>query len=94
VRSDCTVEIRSIWEPRRVPMLVLTRKVDESITIGSDVVVSILEIRGNQVRLGIVAPKAMSVHRTEIYESIVAENINASKTPQDLSVFSEKLKIG
>ncbi len=65
-------------------MLVLTRKVEESITIGSNIRVTVLEIRGNQVRLGIDAPKETSVHRTEIYEMIVAENIKASQSPKDL----------
>ncbi len=65
-------------------MLVLTRKVEESITIGSNITVTVLEIRGNQVRLGIDAPKETSVHRTEIYEMIVAENIKASQSPKDL----------
>ncbi len=65
-------------------MLVLTRKVEESITIGSNITVTVLEIRGNQVRLGIDAPKETSVHRTEIYEMIVAENIKASQSPKNL----------
>lgn len=65
-------------------MLVLTRKVDQSITIGSDIRVTVLEIRGNQVRLGIEAPKETSVHRTEIYEMIVEENIKASHSPDSL----------
>lgn len=65
-------------------MLVLTRKVDQSITIGSDIRVTVLEIRGNQVRLGIEAPKETSVHRTEIYEMIVEENIKASHSPESL----------
>jgi carbon storage regulator len=68
-------------------VLVLTRKVNESITIGSDISVTILEIRGNQVRLGIEAPKSTPVNRTEIYESIVQENIKASKAPRDLGPF-------
>ncbi len=65
-------------------MLVLTRKVDQSITIGSDIKVTVLEIRGNQVRLGIDAPKETSVHRTEIYEMIVEENIKAAQSPESL----------
>jgi carbon storage regulator len=81
-----------MWEPRRDPMLVLTRKVNESITIGSGVTVSLLEIRGNQVRLGIEAPRDTPVHRTEIYKSIVRENINAARAPQALNRFSEKFK--
>ncbi len=65
-------------------MLVLTRKADQSITIGNDITVTVLEIRGNQVRLGIKAPKHTPVNRTEVYESIIDENIKASQTPLDL----------
>ena len=65
-------------------MLVLTRKLDESITIGNNITVSILELRGNQVKLGIKAPKDVSVNRSEVYENIMKENIRASKTPTDL----------
>ena len=74
-------------------MLVLTRKINESITIGNTITVSVLEIRGNQVRLGIEAPKSTPVNRTEIYESITQENIKASKVPQDLERFKKILKI-
>lgn len=65
-------------------MLVLTRKIDESIIIGNDITVSILEVKGNQVKLGIKAPKDISVNRSEVYENIMKENIRASKTPTDL----------
>lgn len=65
-------------------MLVLTRKTKESITIGDHVKVTVLEIRGTQVRLGIEAPRDTPVNRTEIYEIIVQENINASNAPPDL----------
>ncbi|MFC1825505.1 carbon storage regulator CsrA [Thermodesulfobacteriota bacterium] len=68
-------------------MLVLTRKVNESITIGSNITVSLLEIRGNQARVGIEAPKDIPVNRTEISEKIIQENIEASKIPQDLDEF-------
>ncbi len=68
-------------------MLVLTRKVDESITVGANITVTVLEIRGGQVRLGIEAPKEMPVHRTEVFRNIVNQNIEAAKTPQDLSLF-------
>ena len=73
-------------------MLILTRKVEESITIGNRVTVSVLEVRGNQVKLGIEAPRDIPVNRTEIYESIIRENIRASKAPQDLEIFPEALK--
>ncbi len=53
-------------------MLVLTRRLQETVRIGDTVTVTILGVRGNQVRLGIAAPKALSVHRQEIYERIQA----------------------
>ncbi|MBW2610118.1 MAG: carbon storage regulator CsrA [Deltaproteobacteria bacterium] len=74
-------------------MLVLTRKAEESITIGNHITVSVLEIRGNQVKLGIKAPKDIPINRTEIYERILLENILASKAPQDLERFPEVLKL-
>lgn len=73
-------------------MLVLTRKTKESITIGKDVQVTVLEIRGSQVRLGIKAPKEMPVNRTEIYELILQENVNASRAPIALDGLPELVK--
>ena len=54
-------------------MLVLSRRKDESIMIGDDVEVTIVDIRGDKVRLGITAPKAIPVHRREVYEAIQRE---------------------
>jgi carbon storage regulator len=51
-------------------MLVLSRKKNESIVINNDIIVTVVEIRGDKVRLGIVAPKEVPVHRQEIYEAI------------------------
>ncbi|EPE74390.1 TPA: carbon storage regulator CsrA [Pasteurella multocida] len=51
-------------------MLILTRKVGESLFIGDDISITILNIRGNQVKIGIKAPKDVSVHREEIYQRI------------------------
>jgi carbon storage regulator len=51
-------------------MLVLSRKKNESIVIHSDIVITVVEIRGDKVRLGIVAPKDVPVHREEVYEAI------------------------
>ena len=68
-------------------MLVLTRKIDESITIGHSISISVLEIKGNQVKLGVKAPKDIPINRTEVYEKIMSENIKASQAPTDLDQF-------
>ena len=60
-------------------MLVLSRHRDESIMIGDDVVVTIVDIRGDKVRLGIAAPQDIPVHRQEVYEAIKRENQRAGK---------------
>lgn len=54
-------------------MLILTRRISESVIIGDDVKITVLGIKGNQVRLGIDAPKSVSVHREEIYQRIQGE---------------------
>jgi carbon storage regulator len=54
-------------------MLILTRRIGESLIIGNDVVVNVLGVKGNQVRIGVDAPKHVSVHREEIYDRIQAE---------------------
>ena len=59
-------------------MLVLTRKTNESIMIGDEIKVTVVEVRGDQVKLGITAPKQISVHREEIYLAIRKENIQAA----------------
>ena len=64
-------------------MLVLTRKVGQSIVIGDEIEVVILEVRGEQVRVGIRAPKNVSVHRKEIYEQIHEEPTAGSDRPHD-----------
>lgn len=54
-------------------MLILTRRVGEAILIGDDVTITVLGVKGNQVRIGIAAPKDMAVHREEIHEKIRQE---------------------
>lgn len=60
-------------------MLVLSRQRDESIIIGDTIVVTIVDIRGDKVRLGIDAPTEIPVHRREVYEAIQRENLRASQ---------------
>ena len=60
-------------------MLVLSRHRDESIMIGDHIVITIVDIRGDKVRLGISAPAEVSVHRQEVYDAIKRENQKASK---------------
>jgi len=60
-------------------LLILTRKVGETVAIGDDIQISIVEIKGNQVKLGIQAPKSVQVHRAEVYEKIQDENRLASQ---------------
>lgn len=60
-------------------MLVLSRHKDETIIIGDNIEVTVVDIKGDQVRLGIVAPRDVAVHRKEVYEAIQKENISAAK---------------
>ena len=58
-------------------MLVLSRQRDETIMIGDDIEITIVDIKGDTVRVGIAAPRDVTVHRKEVYEAIQAENIAA-----------------
>lgn len=65
-------------------MLVLTRRLGESISINDDITIKVVGFKGHQVKLGIDAPKSMHVHRTEIYKLIQEENRKAAVTKKDL----------
>lgn len=62
-------------------MLVLARKVNESIMIGDDIEVVVVDIKGDQVKLGIRAPKKVTVHRTEVFREIQEQNKQAALSP-------------
>lgn len=65
-------------------MLVLTRKVGEGITIGNDIKITIVELKGSQVRLGIEAPQNVIVHREEVYKKIQEANVMSADSPKTL----------
>ncbi len=67
-------------------MLVLSRQRDETIMIGDEVEITVVDIRGDKVRLGITAPRSIQVHRKEVYDAIKRENQQAAKLkPRDVS---------
>ncbi len=72
-------------------MLVLSRQRDETIMIGDDVQITVVDIRGDKVRLGITAPRHIQVHRKEVYDAIKRENEQAAKlSPRDVSDIVER----
>ena len=74
-------------------MLVLARKINESIIIGDDIEVVVLEVQGEQVKLGINAPKSIKIYRKEIYEEIQQQNVAAATTsPEQLKDISKLFK--
>lgn len=84
-------------------MLVLSRKVNESIQIGTDIEIMVIDVRGEVVRLGITAPQSTQIWRKELWDVIVKENMTASEAPKSsdlkgtpalpLSTFSKFSKI-
>ncbi len=76
-------------------MLVLSRQRDETIMIGDETEISVVDIRGDKVRLGINAPTRIAVHRKEVYDAIRHENAQASRIgPSDLDTLAQTIKPG
>jgi len=73
-------------------MLVLTRRAGESIVIGDEVRVVVLDVRGDTVRLGIDAPRSVQVHRAEVYAEVQAANAAAASTVDDLGSVADRLQ--
>lgn len=74
-------------------MLVLSRKINQSIVIGDDIEIMLVDIRGDQIKLGIKAPKTVKIFRKEVYEEVEKENIEASKSViNEPNVFTSFLK--
>ena len=74
-------------------MLILARKEGEAIVINDDITIRVLEVKGGQARLGVEAPKHVSIHREEIYRKILEENIRAAESSarEDLPDISDLL---
>ena len=85
-----TYRIRMVQ--KEVNMLVLTRKLGESIAIDDHIKIVVVQIKGKQVRLGIKAPKETKIHREEVYKAIQDQNIEASQAdPTTLSDLADSL---
>lgn len=73
-------------------MLILSRKTNESIMIGDQVEIAVVDIKGDHVKLGIKAPRSVKVFRQEVYRAIQMENLAAAQTGTDLPVIDTMLK--
>jgi carbon storage regulator len=70
-------------------VLILTRKAGQKIRIGDDIEISILDIKGKQVRIGINAPDGLPVHREEIFQRILQANIKAAESSADIDILDK-----
>ena len=74
-------------------MLVLSRKINQSIVIGDNIEIMLVDIRGDQIKLGIHAPKSVKIFRNEVYEEVKSEHLEASKsTIEELNILSSFVK--
>lgn len=73
-------------------MLVLTRKENESIMIGDDIEVKLLDLKENQVKIGIIAPREVAVHRREVYDAIQKENADAASGGESIDTLSDLIQ--
>lgn len=69
-------------------MLILTRKKNETLRIGDDILVTIVDVQGDQVRLGITAPRDVAILRQELYEEVKDSNAQAALTVQNVNILS------
>lgn len=72
-------------------MLILTRKKDQSIVVNDSIEISIVEIEDGKVKIGINAPKEVSIHRKEVFDKIKSENQKATESNQNIDEFKKKL---
>ncbi|MCI5541565.1 MAG: carbon storage regulator CsrA [Spirochaetales bacterium] len=72
-------------------MLILSRKVDEKIKIGDNITITLIEVRGDQVKIGVEAPKNVKVFRQEVFNAIQTENREAAANSQTLEALSKFL---
>ncbi len=75
-------------------MLVLSRQRDETIMIGDEIEITVVDIRGDKVRLGITAPTRIAVHRKEVYEAIKSENRRAAELEGNIDMVGKRLAPG
>jgi carbon storage regulator len=66
-------------------VLILTRRVGENVVVGDDIVISVIEVRGDAVRIGVQAPRSVTVHREEVYRELQQANENAA-SPSDAAI--------
>lgn len=74
-------------------MLVLSRKINQSIVIGDNIEIILVDIRGDQIKLGINAPKTVKIFRKEVYEEVKSQNLEASQSAiEELNILSSFVK--